>query len=655
MKKKWKKTKIFPISAATGEGLDALLAYVAKETAKPAPAEEEVESAEPFRFVVELDYEVRPEAEGVWRVSGRKVEKLAAMTNFDQSEGLRRFQNILKKMGVEKELMRQGAEPGDTVSSRTSNSILKWTMKNPETSHRSAPTVRSVDNLRFLLAVSLSAFIVLLSVNLGHLLDPPYWDGLVGVYSQGVWLLRHHMNYAGLLAEPAFGQGGSNIDVFYAFAPLFALLSSILRPGVVFLMFHLIVLACAAWTIALFAGMLRGRRPAWPWVLWILSAATDPIWSGQTASMYLEVPFAALSGTSIYCLWQGWYGWAAGVCLAAWFIKGTALLQALGGALFAVAFAAWSRLRGKGPVDVRMALLCVPLPVLLLLKRWVMLAPILLKWKPADYFVMFFHRSLSLYPAAAFGFFVVVLLCVVQAAMWRRSGSDLPEADARLAGFLAVFVLGFWASFLIYPNALPRYLCAILFPQALLAAFLLRRRPWVSGILAGTLLVVNLVNQDGCLLPRLSPGDGRSGHELERSREYLVDLESNCRLCRELEAQAFDHGIMVKWPFTQMLRLPELGYVRRPLPRVIEAGLQASLTGAIPLETFLRMNPLPGTLCVYAPNVFDQRWGATLKPMADETILLEDHALSPPVIVYRRDWERFRRLLLAAARQQRGS
>ena len=58
---------------------------------------------------------MKPEAEGVYRVAGAKVEKLAAMTNFDQSEGLRRFQNILKKMGVEKELARQGAEPGDTV------------------------------------------------------------------------------------------------------------------------------------------------------------------------------------------------------------------------------------------------------------------------------------------------------------------------------------------------------------------------------------------------------------------------------------------------------------------------------------------------------------------------------------------------------------
>ena len=41
LKKKWKKTRIFPVSAATGEGMDALLAYVAKEIAKPEPEEEE--------------------------------------------------------------------------------------------------------------------------------------------------------------------------------------------------------------------------------------------------------------------------------------------------------------------------------------------------------------------------------------------------------------------------------------------------------------------------------------------------------------------------------------------------------------------------------------------------------------------------------------
>jgi GTPase len=114
LKKRWKKTRIFPISAATGLGVNDLLAYAAKELAKPAPAEESPETEEPFRFVVELDFEVERDGEA-FRVKGAKVERLAAMTHFEQEEAVRRFQNILKKMGVEKELARQGAVPGDTV------------------------------------------------------------------------------------------------------------------------------------------------------------------------------------------------------------------------------------------------------------------------------------------------------------------------------------------------------------------------------------------------------------------------------------------------------------------------------------------------------------------------------------------------------------
>lgn len=118
LKKKLKKTKIYAISAATGEGMDPLLSFAMKEISKPAPVEEAPVDDEPFRFVIELDFVVeRKETEEgpVYLVKGAKVEKLASMTHFSQSEGARRFMNILKKMGVEKELERQGVEPGDTV------------------------------------------------------------------------------------------------------------------------------------------------------------------------------------------------------------------------------------------------------------------------------------------------------------------------------------------------------------------------------------------------------------------------------------------------------------------------------------------------------------------------------------------------------------
>jgi len=48
-------------------------------------------------------------------VAGVRVERLAAVTNFDSDEGLARFERSLAKLGVEKRLRELGAVEGDTV------------------------------------------------------------------------------------------------------------------------------------------------------------------------------------------------------------------------------------------------------------------------------------------------------------------------------------------------------------------------------------------------------------------------------------------------------------------------------------------------------------------------------------------------------------
>ena len=52
---------------------------------------------------------------GIFEVSGKRIEKLLAMTNFATDEGLQRFQRIVEKMGLEEALRKQGIKPGDTV------------------------------------------------------------------------------------------------------------------------------------------------------------------------------------------------------------------------------------------------------------------------------------------------------------------------------------------------------------------------------------------------------------------------------------------------------------------------------------------------------------------------------------------------------------
>lgn len=102
------------ISAATGEGVRELTFAVARAIeSAPMPEIEtpaaRIELAAPQAFYIERGND------GTFVVLGERVERLAAMTNFDSDEGLARFERALGRMGVEKRLQELGAAEGDTV------------------------------------------------------------------------------------------------------------------------------------------------------------------------------------------------------------------------------------------------------------------------------------------------------------------------------------------------------------------------------------------------------------------------------------------------------------------------------------------------------------------------------------------------------------
>ena len=103
------------ISAATGEGVRELIFAAARAVAAapiptmiaPQPVRIELQPANAFTIGRAQD--------GAFVVSGDRVERLAAMTDFDSDEAMARFERALAKMGVEKRLQELGAREGDTV------------------------------------------------------------------------------------------------------------------------------------------------------------------------------------------------------------------------------------------------------------------------------------------------------------------------------------------------------------------------------------------------------------------------------------------------------------------------------------------------------------------------------------------------------------
>jgi GTP-binding protein len=113
-KRRLKGVPVHEISAVTGEGLPRLLTAVMRALEK-APAEALYVPPVETRRVFEPNLRVENDGR-VYRVRGRKVERLVKMTHFDQDESVARLQGIFRKMGVEKALEAEGAQPGDAVA-----------------------------------------------------------------------------------------------------------------------------------------------------------------------------------------------------------------------------------------------------------------------------------------------------------------------------------------------------------------------------------------------------------------------------------------------------------------------------------------------------------------------------------------------------------
>jgi GTP-binding protein len=118
---------IVAISAATGEGIGGFRAALAELL---PPAEELGAPPEPAGIVVHrIDasperISVSRDADGVFRVAGKRVERLASQTDFEIEESAERFQRDLERSGADAELRRAGIQPGDTV--RIGAVELEW-------------------------------------------------------------------------------------------------------------------------------------------------------------------------------------------------------------------------------------------------------------------------------------------------------------------------------------------------------------------------------------------------------------------------------------------------------------------------------------------------------------------------------------------------
>ncbi|MCD6322945.1 MAG: GTPase ObgE [Clostridiales bacterium] len=122
-KKIFKKQKPLFISAVTGEGIDAFL-YALKDVIikhrrsvgngyiRPKTERKVFKPHLDIPDARQFDVE---KIEGGFRITGRRIEQIAVMTNMQKRGAVIRMYDILKKIGAQKEMAKMGGEEGDKI------------------------------------------------------------------------------------------------------------------------------------------------------------------------------------------------------------------------------------------------------------------------------------------------------------------------------------------------------------------------------------------------------------------------------------------------------------------------------------------------------------------------------------------------------------
>lgn len=117
MNSKYKVEKIFEISSVSKFGIKEFLDYFYEFMKNINISEIEntnIEEQIP-EITLKRDFKIVKIKDGIFEIHGEKIEKLVDITYLDEPEALNRFQNIMRKLGIDDELMNLGIKEQDIV------------------------------------------------------------------------------------------------------------------------------------------------------------------------------------------------------------------------------------------------------------------------------------------------------------------------------------------------------------------------------------------------------------------------------------------------------------------------------------------------------------------------------------------------------------
>ena len=130
---------------------------------------------------------------------------------------------------------------------------------------------------------------------------PPYWDSVVGAFTQMAWLLENDFDYYSLAKQLEYARGGPRVYIFSIY-PLFqAIFYKIIGYQKIFLLInHLLTIVLSSVIISIFYKIIKKYFDNYSSLIACALLFFHPLYISQSYAINMEIPVTLFGMLSVY-------------------------------------------------------------------------------------------------------------------------------------------------------------------------------------------------------------------------------------------------------------------------------------------------------------------------------------------------------------------
>ena len=422
--------------------------------------------------------------------------------------------------------------------------------------------------------IFLFCFVFLIFFRSKALFYPPYWDAIVAIFTEAIWLSENKFNFLKLATEMSGYVAGGPRVYFFSIYPSFqaALMLLIKNQNFFLILNHLIAISLSSSIVVLLYKISRMVLDSKTSLLVCVLVFFNPLFLSQSYAINMEIPVLFFGLVSVYFFLKEKHVKAGVFLLLCFYIKPTAVLLSVAlVVVFILTEFMWRRKKG--------ILLLYCLPCILYIVQTIISNRFFLN--PGDdtnlsfniiacpflrIMGVHFKRVPDIYSVLIAA--VVLGFCIFIFKFLTSRERFVNVIKENKLSFLSLVFCGILGTIpFILRNFLPRYfLIGLPFMFFLLVWCIKLVKQQLLYFLVFAFLCFYSLNMYGKIYGRVfeyfNMSAANNGHLLERTLEYENDMDANLALIKKIEEKYGDKIVVASWPISHMLASSKFCYVK---------------------------------------------------------------------------------------------